>query len=136
ADEGREGKLWDQMLSGGQKQKLVAARIRLQQPRLLFLDEATGALDPEGRIAFHQAIRDHCPGITVISVMHEAIPPKSATGSEFYDSLLSIENGAVTKRPLMPPLPPEITSVLEERPPKLAQDVLAMLRVRLSAGRA
>src|SRR5690606_26147497 len=97
ADEGREGKLWDQMLSGGQKQKLVAARILLQQPRLLFLDEATGALDPEGRIAFHQAIRDHCPGITVISVMHEAIPPKSATGSEFYDSLLSIENGAVTK---------------------------------------
>ena len=72
ADEAREGKAWDQVLSGGQKQKLVVARILLQQPGLLFLDEATGALDPEAKIAFHQAIKDNCPGITVISVMHES----------------------------------------------------------------
>ena len=28
------------------------------------------------------------PRITVISIMHEAMPPKSATGAEFYDSVL------------------------------------------------
>ena len=77
-----KAKAWDQVLSGGQKQKLVVARILLQQPGLLFLDEATGALDPEARIAFHQAIKDNCPGITVISIMHEAEPPRSATGAD------------------------------------------------------
>ena len=60
-DDAREGRAWDQVLSGGQKQKLVVARIVLHQPGLLFLDEATGALDPQAKIAFHQAIKDHCP---------------------------------------------------------------------------
>ena len=95
--DGREGKSWDQMLSGGQKQRLVAARILLHQPGLLFLDEATGALDPEGRLAFHQAIKDNCPDTTVISVMHEPSTPKTATGEEFYDSVLTIEGGRTTK---------------------------------------
>ena len=110
ADDGREAKSWDQVLSGGQKQRLVAARILLRHPGLLFLDEATGALDPDGRVAFHEAIRKHCPDITVLSVMHEQSTPKSASGEEFYDSVLTIENGRTTKKPIVPPLPNEITS--------------------------
>ena len=98
--EAREGKLWDQVLSGGQKQKLVLARILLHQPGILFLDEATGALDPDAKIAFHQAIKDNCAGITVISVMHEAEPPQSATGSSFYDSILLVEDGIAVKTPI------------------------------------
>jgi ABC-type uncharacterized transport system fused permease/ATPase subunit len=116
ADEAREGTSWDQLLSGGQKQKLVLARIILHKPGLLFLDEATGALDPEARIAFHQAIRDNCPDATVISVMHEAVPPKSATGVDFYDSVLSISDGVASKRPLASDLPLEITALLTRVP--------------------
>lgn len=119
-DESREGKVWDQVLSGGQKQKLVVARIILQQPGLLFLDEATGALDPEGKIAFHQAIKDNCPGVTVISVMHEAMPPRSLSGEEFYHSVVSITDGIATKKPLAPSLPRELTTILAQ--PQPAED--------------
>ena len=45
-------------------------------------DEATGALDHEAKIAFHRAIKDNCPGVTVISVMHDPVPPRAADGSE------------------------------------------------------
>ena len=129
-EDGREGKTWDQMLSGGQKQRLVAARILLHQPGLLFLDEATGALDPEGRVAFHQAIKDNCPGITVISVMHEQATPKSATGEEFYDSVLTIENGRTTKKPIVPPLPSEIMSVLQAGEAARTRAAAGLSRVR------
>jgi ABC-type uncharacterized transport system fused permease/ATPase subunit len=113
--ENREGKIWDQVLSGGQKQKLIVARIMLQQPGLLFLDEAAGALDPQAKVAFHQAIKDNCPAITVISVMHEAEPPKSAAGVDFYDSVLAIADGMAVKSPLRDRRPvevPELTRIL------------------------
>jgi ABC-type uncharacterized transport system fused permease/ATPase subunit len=129
ADVSREGKAWDQVLSGGQKQKLVVARILLQQPGLLFLDEATGALDPDGKTAFHQAIKDNCPGVTVLSVMHEAVPPKSATGEEFYNSVLTIAVGVATKKALAPALPAELTTILVN-PEPLNDGWLRLPRIR------
>lgn len=96
-DEFREGKPWDLVLSGGQKQKLTLARILLHQPALLFLDEASGALDPAARVTFHQAIKDNCPGVTLISVMHEAQPPRTAAGGDFYHSIVIIEDGVARK---------------------------------------
>jgi ABC-type uncharacterized transport system fused permease/ATPase subunit len=116
-DETSDGNIWDQVFSGGQKQKLVLARILLQQPGLLFLDEASAALDPEAKTAFHQAIKDNCPGVTVISIMHEATPPKSATGAEFYTSVLNIADGVASKKPLVQTLPIELTAALVQPPP-------------------
>lgn len=108
-----QNKIWDLVLSGGQKQKLVAARILLLQPGLLFLDEATGALDHEAKIAFHQTIKDNCPGMTVISVMHDAVPPRSTTGAEFYDSIVSIADGVAVKQAITS-LPAELTALLDQ----------------------
>lgn len=106
-------RIWEQVFSGGQKQKLVAARILLHQPGLLFLDEATGALDHEAKIAFHRAIKDNCPGVTVISVMHDPVPPRAADGSEFYDSIVSIAGGTATKQAIAS-LPAELTTLLDQ----------------------
>ena len=112
AAEDREGKIWDQVLSGGQKQKLMLARILLHQPGILFLDEATGALDPDAKIAFHQAIKDNCAGITVISVMHEPEPPKAANGASFYHSILLLEDGIAMKTPIVANPPMEVAAAL------------------------
>ncbi len=98
--DGRNGQSWDLLLSGGQKQKLVLAKILLLQPGLLFLDEATSALDIQAVHAFHQAILDHCPEATVIAVMHDVSPIRSASGVDFFDSVLMIERGVATKMPI------------------------------------
>lgn len=98
--DGRNGQSWDLLLSGGQKQKLVLAKILLLQPGLLFLDETTSALDIQAVHVFHQAILDHCPEATVIAVMHDVSPIRSASGVDFFDSVLMIERGVATKMPI------------------------------------
>lgn len=113
----REGKSWDDTLSGGQKQKLVLARILLHRPGLLFLDEATGALDPSAKIAYHQAIKDGCPGVTVVSVMHEAHPPRSGSGQPFYDSVVRFIDGIAVKEALAQRTGPDLRLVSSQPKP-------------------
>jgi phosphonate transport system ATP-binding protein len=66
-------------LSGGERQKLALARLRLQQPRLVLADEPTSALDPtaveEACAALDRATR----GATLLTVVHQpALLPRLA----------------------------------------------------------
>jgi ATP-binding cassette subfamily B protein len=57
-------------LSGGQKQRLAIARAVLPQPRILILDEAASALDPESEAIFLKNLAQLVKGRTVIIVSH------------------------------------------------------------------
>ena len=57
-------------LSGGQKQRLSIARALLSQPRILILDEAASALDPESEAIFIRNLSRIAVGRTVIMISH------------------------------------------------------------------
>jgi len=57
-------------LSGGQKQRLSIARSLLTKPRILVLDEAASALDPESEAIFINNLSKIAVGRTVIMISH------------------------------------------------------------------
>jgi ATP-binding cassette, subfamily B, bacterial HlyB/CyaB len=57
-------------LSGGQKQRLSIARSLLAQPRILILDEAASALDPESEAIFIRNLSRIAVGRTVVMISH------------------------------------------------------------------
>lgn len=61
---------WARRLSGGEQQRLAAARALLQKPDYLFLDEATSALDVETEEAVYEALHARLPGTAIVSVAH------------------------------------------------------------------
>ena len=63
---------WQQMLSGGEQQRVAFARALLHRPDFLFLDEATSALDETTEAALYRAVLRELPGSAVISVAHRA----------------------------------------------------------------
>ncbi|MES2741346.1 MAG: peptidase domain-containing ABC transporter [Pseudomonadota bacterium] len=57
-------------LSGGQKQRLSIARSLLSKPRILILDEAASALDPESEAIFIRNLSKIAVGRTVVMISH------------------------------------------------------------------
>ena len=57
-------------LSGGQKQRLSIARSLLSKPRILILDEAASALDPESEAIFIRNLSQIAVGRTVVMISH------------------------------------------------------------------
>jgi ATP-binding cassette subfamily C protein len=59
------------MLSGGQRQRIAIARALVRKPKLLVLDEATTALDPENEAAICQTLRKLRGEITILAISHQ-----------------------------------------------------------------
>jgi vitamin B12/bleomycin/antimicrobial peptide transport system ATP-binding/permease protein len=69
ADRLEEDGPWDQILSGGEKQRLGFVRILLHGPDIIVLDEATAALDPASQDKLLQMLCD-LERTTVLSAGH------------------------------------------------------------------
>jgi putative ATP-binding cassette transporter len=88
-----QGKNWRDVFSGGQKQRLVLARILLQQPDILLLDEATSALDTDAAMDFHLALRERLPKTAILAVLHGDSVPHDPDGEPFYNKVLDVREG-------------------------------------------
>jgi putative ATP-binding cassette transporter len=63
---------WDQILSGGEKQRLAFARILLHRPDIIVLDEATAALDSQSENQLMELLSQEFEQATVISIGHRS----------------------------------------------------------------
>jgi putative ATP-binding cassette transporter len=65
-----EEKPWDQTLSGGEKQRVAFARVLVQEPDIIVIDEGTSALDPKSQEHLMNLVEERAPKMTIISVGH------------------------------------------------------------------
>ena len=61
---------WAKVLSPGEQQRVAFARVLLNKPRAVFLDESTSALDEGQEFALYRTLRDRLPDCVVVSVSH------------------------------------------------------------------
>lgn len=63
---------WTASLSGGEQQKLALARVLIQQPKLLIMDEATNQLDEPSALVLMRMVRDALPDSQIMMVSHQS----------------------------------------------------------------
>ena len=91
-------------LSGGEQQRVSVARALAKRPKVLFLDEPTGALDYNTGKTILKLLQDTCRsmGKTVIVITHNQAITAMA------DRVIHIKSGTVTDMALNPnPTPVE-----------------------------
>jgi putative ATP-binding cassette transporter len=87
---------WNRMLSLGEQQRLAIARVLLQEPDYLFLDEATASLDEAAEANLYRLLQERLRGATIISIGHRStlgafhrrrleLAPNDDTGADLRD---------------------------------------------------
>lgn len=76
-------------LSGGQRQRVCIARMLLNPPEIVLLDEVTSNLDASAENKVDKALENLLNGRTVIMVTHKVMGVKDA------DNIIVLENGSV-----------------------------------------
>ncbi|WP_067884702.1 ABC transporter ATP-binding protein [Nocardia vaccinii] len=79
-------------LSGGERQRLTIARLLLEQPRVVVLDEATASLDSTSEAAVQEAVAEVLTGRTALVIAHRLSTIRNA------DQILVVESGRIVER--------------------------------------
>ncbi len=79
-------------LSGGQRQRIAIARAIIHDPRILLLDDATAAIDPETEHEIMQAMESAMAGRTTLIVAHRLSTLRRA------DEVVVLEHGRIIER--------------------------------------
>lgn len=95
---------WDHLMSLGQQQRLAFARLLLHQPKWVFLDEATGALDIENQARVMSIFENELQTATIISIGHRP------SLEEFHGRVLQLVPAADGARLMRRPKPKNAVS--------------------------
>lgn len=80
------------LLSAGQRQRIVIARILVRKPKILIFDEATSALDNESEAQIQEVIETLKNKVTVLLIAHRLSTVMSC------DKLLVLQNGKIKEQ--------------------------------------
>jgi putative ATP-binding cassette transporter len=81
-----EDTTWEHVLSGGEKQRLAFARVLIQRPQVIVMDEATAALDPLGQEQLMRLLLERLPEAT----SHQRRTPRRARGISYSEARAGI----------------------------------------------
>ncbi|HVR77531.1 MAG TPA: ABC transporter ATP-binding protein [Acidimicrobiia bacterium] len=79
-------------LSGGEKQRIAIARVLLEDPKVLILDEATSHLDSRSEALIQEALEKLMKGRTSVVIAHRLSTVRAA------DQILVIDDGEIVER--------------------------------------
>ena len=79
-------------LSGGEKQRIAIARAMLKNAKIVILDEASAAIDPENEHELQKAFAHLMKGKTVIMIAHRLSSIRNV------DEILVLEDGKIAER--------------------------------------
>ena len=82
-----------QGISQGQRQRLLIARVVYKDPRIVFLDEATNALDAKNERLITDRLRTFYAGKTVVVVAHRLSTVRDADHIVVLDGGRIVEEG-------------------------------------------